>query len=654
MTTAVCALLLLRAAPSPPDSLPVQADSAAVETAAPDTVRRINVPRHSGAPILDRDTARIATRTSKYFHPYRSVAGVFSEAPGMWLADQSSEGQYSAFRPRGADWRWTALMRDGRPMGDPATGVTNIWHVPPEEGEMLQLLTGPRAFLAGAPGGALIVSTPMENSNIPVSRITYAESGFEYTRTDGSFAQNVSRHVNVSGGFQALGTDGRFANSAHEQWNARGRVRYSASDRLHAAFSYHFLSAQTGLNGGVNLAASGSVFAFDPLRATVVNPDAYEKLTRADMELRVFGTPLPDSTTLSVLTLYYRRQLREYRDEENRTTPNGLFVQDDHVTSVIGGSARQELELAGARVSAGGSLEIRQVEGSPAMGRRRNSAGAAWGLVDIPLGGVFSTAGFLRYDGFRGQGWTGYGADITARPLPGLTLAAGWSSASRPATYQELFWTAPDVGRNALPSAERHVQAELRADLQAAEIGGLRAATFTRTVTDPILIAPGDSTRVFPSLVFTSGPRRTMRGIETGGWFRIWIFEMDAAALYLDHREEGGGAVDDLPAWSGSAGVFVRGRFLDEALDLKAGVRGRYRSAHAGLRFNPEVQAYVPHAGPDLPAAGWVDLQIFAHIGDAHIHFLWENISDVRAMDTPYYPLLPRQISFGVAWEFLN
>jgi hypothetical protein len=43
-----------------------------------------------------------------------------------------------------------------------------------------------------------------------------------------------------------------------------------------------------------------------------------------------------------------------------------------------------------------------------------------------------------------------------------------------------------------------------------------------------------------------------------------------------------------------------------------------------------------------------------ARIGEAYIHFVWENLLDSSLFATPYYPARDRALRFGVAWEFLN
>ena len=73
------------------------------------------------------------------------------------------------------------------------------------------------------------------------------------------------------------------------------------------------------------------------------------------------------------------------------------------------------------------------------------------------------------------------------------------------------------------------------------------------------------------------------------------------------------------------------------------------------MLFNPEVLAYVPNnTTAGLGQASTVDFVLEAHLGDASIHLIWENLPSISYYATPYFPGLDREVRFGVAWEFWN
>jgi hypothetical protein len=70
--------------------------------------------------------------------------------------------------------------------------------------------------------------------------------------------------------------------------------------------------------------------------------------------------------------------------------------------------------------------------------------------------------------------------------------------------------------------------------------------------------------------------------------------------------------------------------------------------------FNPELSAYIQNTGLPMGTTASVDFFLIGHIGDAYIHFIWENLANTTYYGTPYYPGGERAIRFGISWEFLN
>jgi len=64
----------------------------------------------------------------------------------------------------------------------------------------------------------------------------------------------------------------------------------------------------------------------DPNLAGVGNPDSYEKIFNSYSDLKFTGKFFKDTLSLTNINLFTYNSLREYRDEENRLNPNGIFV----------------------------------------------------------------------------------------------------------------------------------------------------------------------------------------------------------------------------------------------------------------------------------------------------------------------------------------
>jgi outer membrane cobalamin receptor len=638
------------------DTLRTGARVDSTATPLPDSTGRMSTPSLVGT--IDRTLTRAFVRTRDDLHwiDFRSLGDILETFPGGLTRNQQGEGQDHQITFDGSDWRGIAFMANGRPLNDPATGIYNMYLFTPEYADRVEVVTGPRAFLYGfnAAGGAVNLVTKNYNSNKPFTKLDYSEGAYGYAFADGTFSQNISRRVNVTFGFQHQATDGRFTNSIYDGWISRAKIRTMISPTLNLILAHTYASTHTGLNGGIDLTASGSAHAFDRIQAVVRNPDAYEKNSRHDADLSLVGTFFADTANVSTLTLYYSNSLREYRDEENRLTPNGILIRSDHLTSWMGGLLTQNYETEFQRLLLGASVELRQVERSPNLGRRRNALAAAWVKEEASLGDKLSLAAFGRIDEYRRQTLLGVGADATLRLNGAMSLFGGVSTSRRVPNYQELFWQDSTVINPGDASAEIHRVAEAGIAIDLGDAGRIRVAAFHRTVANPIVILPAAAGNgPFPSFSIGNGGAIASNGINVRVDLRIWYLALDGTAEYIS-RMQSGTTLDDTPKLWAHGGIYFWHKLLGGSLELKAGLQGKFMLSHTGLAFNPEAIAYVPSRGPALGTSGTVDFSLIAHIGDAYIHLIWENLPDVRYFGIPFTPAGERALRFGISWEFLN
>jgi len=620
-----------------------------------DSLGRMSTPSLVGSVDLWLDSSQIVTRDDLRWLDYRSFAGILQTFPGVYIMNQTTPGSYDRATVNGADWRTISVTQNGRVLNDPVAGIVSLSHLAPEYADRIEVVAGPRAFLYGFNGAGATVNlvTKNYNSNRPYSKINYEEGPYNYGSSDGTFSQNVSRRVNVTFGFRHQGSDGRYLNSDSDDWSIRAKLRYNPSKNLNIILSEYFTSGFADMNGGINLQKSGTALAFDPRQATLKNTDSYEKITRHDLDLSVVGTLLGDTVNVSTLTIYYSHALREYRDEENRFNPNGIFVQSDHISSWMGGSLTQNLDAHFTRLSLGANIELRQIEESPNLGGRRNFIASAYGKDDILLGSTVTLSGYGRYDSYLGTSYIGLGGDATIHLAPSLTLFGGGSVSNRMPNYQELYWTDSTTSRTGSLSAERHLYVEAGAIVTLPRRSSLRIAAFHRTIHNPILLSLLPGNFVFPGVWFGNGPDLNTDGISINGRLRFWVLSLEGTATYSVQRSSGV-RIDDLPQVFADGGIYFWDSLLNDKLELKAGARGHFRTRHEGSSYNPEVIAYVPNVGTRLGVASTVDLLLIAHIGQAYVHIVWENVANVKYFTTPYYVADDRGVRFGVSWEFLD
>ncbi|MBI3765694.1 MAG: TonB-dependent receptor, partial [Ignavibacteriales bacterium] len=179
---------------------------------------------------------------------------------------------------------------------------------------------------------------------------------------------------------------------------------------------------------------------------------------------------------------------------------------------------------------------------------------------------------------------------------------------------------------------------------------------FHRTIKDAILVdTRTDLGGQNPVFRFARDDEEIFSGASTRVSAHIGSLFVEGNAQYLDHRVDDRVDSVDFPKWSANGGLYFWDKLFNGHLNLKAGVRGRVFSSYSGKEFNQQAQVYIPLGfSYTIPTNGTIDLVIIAHLGDAYVHFIWDNLLDRKYIMTSFYPMPERQLRFGVSWEFTN
>jgi hypothetical protein len=620
----------------------------------PDSLVHYLLPSLPGSLNRRMDTLDVITDTLMEWLSGRTLNQVVAGRPGIFGSDPSIVGQYFPLTMRGAGLRSTTVLVDGREMSDPASGIYNLSLFPVEMAERVEVVTGPRSFLygTGSAGGAVNIVTRTASHRVPFTKIRYEEAAYDHTSSDGSFNQNLTRRSNLSFGYQFLGTGLRFYNSAHEQWNIRGALRYHVLPNVTMILSEHYAQTQTGLYGGINYLKTGFALSFEPTFAQVYSKVAYEKITRHDIDLRCVGMLLPDTTDLTTIGMYYSGNLREYRD----FATDGLHtIEQDQRSSWMGIRAQQTASLGWHHLSASLNCEIRQVEGSPTLGRLRKISFSAWAMDEMDISEAIRLAAYGRSEVFQGGHYSGFGSDISMNLGGALTLHGGASIADRAPTYPELYWSDSSFTRDGSIGRERHYLLEAGLTWVQAGMGNIRLTIAHRTITDPILTAPYDGTASAPQVHLYQGGKLRTLSAELAIQVRFFRYVLvEGTGNYLLRQDGSGTTMNDYPHFWGDGGIYLSGKFLGQSLDLKAGAHGRIATRYSGYYFSPQALFTVPNAVTTLGMASTLDLLAVARVGSAYVHIMWENVTSTRYFSSPFTPALERGVRFGISWEFLN
>ena len=690
-TAAIFVALILPAGRTCRAQIPSGPDTTRISSSVPGdslrltsgSVRRDSIPRVKPIPLVGalepfRDSTESILSSEIPWIEYRYIGDLLWTKPGMYIRDMGDPGQKNELTIGGVDWRGIAFLVDGRSHSDPITGSYDMVLFPTDYAERIEFITGPRAMVYGmnATGGTINVVTKSFYTNKAFSRLRYSQGVNEYAQTDALFSQNIFTGFNFMFGLtrHTIGSHrldqdnrARFPNADHDAWSFRTKLRYNISNSFNIVLSQLSEQTQTGLNGGVDYVQSGG-FVFDEIGSTVSNYEAYEKINDKHLDLTAAAYLTGDTMQVTKFSVYYSNQLRLYRDEDNQagsfTRSNGIFIQSDHRSSEAGVLLRHNGESAIHRFEATVQAEQIQVEESPDVGRRRESKFSASAKEEVLLFSPLTFAVFGRLDRYRAENLFGEGFDAQIAINPSFGFFGGVSLSKRTPTLQELYWSGDSprgTTRRLWLKSEDHTVIEAGMRFSLLEFLSGTVSVTHREIRNPILI---DSTAVFESsplqyyLQFTQpNVKRSYDGLNIHVKASVGTFFAEGNGTYLKQPEtrRDGDLLILLPELYLDGSVYYKDIIAGGNLDLKVGFRGRFTSKQSGMAPLGESGVFVPYTvlnsfGP----SGTADFFLIGKLGDAYIHFVWENLSGNKYMLTPVYPMYDRNVRFGVSWEFWN
>jgi len=617
----------------------------------PDTLVKVIPIELLGTIDRNLSTDNIIDKNEIQWYDYRYIGDFIFPRPGVYIRDLGSIGQPNQLNIEGMDWRRIDFLMDSRPMNEPLSGVYDINQFPTEYIERMEIVSGARGFLYGlnGTGSTINLVTQSYNTNKPLSRVRHIEGPYEFLYTDGLFSQNIIRNLNLMAALTRQSLAGRFRNTSYDAWSIRAKVRYNLSSQINLSLSELFNKTKVGLNGGVDLRNNPSVETiFNPYLAPLRSTTASDQITRHDINLTLGARLFEDSTNISTLTLYYSHFLREYQD-----TP----LTAEHETQWFGLSLRQNYDTEQQSLNFGLEIESRQVVASPSAGSHKDTRLGLYAKEELKLVRNLNLAIFGRYDIYRDH-LLSFGTDAQVNVLDSLFLFAGFSSSYRVPSFTEMFWS-DKSGLVSTPSSgiknEKHRYMELGVKFDASDIFSIRASYFGREITDAIVTELQTIQMYTPygPVMFTNIDRQAYSGMESQIRLRVWKIYGEGSCTYLLNKD---GDVEKLrfPKLFASGQLYFRGKLIDEHLELKIGVKGKYFTEQYGEEYYPESAIYTEHLTRQFGPYGSIDFFAIGKIGDAYIHVIWENLTNQNYYLTPVYPMTDRTLRFGISWTFLD
>lgn len=579
---------------------------------------------------------------------YRSMYDLLSSVPGFFIRDLASPGQQNQIVVNGIDDKNIGIMVDGIPYNDIHTGTFNLWNIPADAIERIEVITGPLAvFYDGqSSGGVINIVTKNYYNNRAYTRLRYSQGVDGYAHTDAMFAQNIMHGLNLSFGLthygfgsnkESKGYIGRFSNSNNDAWTIRTKLRYNISNSVNVSFSYLYNRTWTGLNGGVDFFNTVSVF--DGLQANVQNYDAYEKIFNNHSALTFAYKPGEDSSHIISFTGYYFDRLREYRDDENRSSANGILNKIDFSSIEKGIKAQYSYKTDGNHFLLFGDVKQIQLATSNDY--------TTFGIKDEL--NLFENFTFTAFSSVRQQQSnvsTSYGGDVRFRFSEALLLYVGYSQGEFAYSSPLVIYYTQQIKSSEVGTRFKYGESFDGKIIVTHQIIDNAIIVDTINITNP---SPSSNTTYYPIQYIFDGISVSARLM----WNNI---HLEGIANYLKQpsitRENI--QLTLYPELTLDGSIYYRDVFFKGSLDFKVGLRGRYFSKQTGMKQYDQFGVWIPSSIVGFGPSGTMDFFAVGKIGDAYIHFVWENLTGNQYLLAPVYPMYDRNIRFGVSWEFLE
>lgn len=523
---------------------------------------------------------------------------------------------------------------DGVPISNDRLFNFDFNQIQSEDIDSIEIVPLPRGFLYGFatnPVSVNFISKDIIPSK-PYSRIKYYEGPFGEAFIDGIFSMKLFNDLIASVDITNRKVDDSFKNSAFSIWQVKTKLRYNLSDDINLLGSYYFSKSESGINGGVNIdeirltTQDVNSLLFNTTRAPVYFEKNSQNNKQHNFALKMFARPIENAFT--ELSFYYRFSLHEYSEDylalnAKTTSKNKILgvVLDQKISfdpiNLWLQTGYQSFTHTPFLTSSDSTDSGFLIDRSPA---EYNS------FIFAPLLSIsvldsmivpsvyFKAMNILQKNTLSGndsnEKLIGFGTDLSVYFIDHFNLYLGFSR------FDDGYF----IG-------EKNSTIEIRLNY----IDGsnkLTASVFNNKTT----------------LVNSWGA-----GFNVSYLFWKILVEGRISQYFIEESVIGN---NNIPETSFNLGIYYKDHLFDFNLDLKTGIIFNY-FGRQNLR-----DLHIPYfniVSANVHAASTLDFTVSAEIQkSAIVYFTWENLLDKQYYITPYYPMLERNIRFGVAWEIFN
>ena len=113
-----------------------------------------------------------------------------------------------------------------------------------------------------------------------------------------------------------------------------------------------------------------------------------------------------------------------------------------------------------------------------------------------------------------------------------------------------------------------------------------------------------------------------------------------------------------LPDWAARASTYYQFYLFEKALNLRAGLDGRWHSGFFANAYRPFVAEFAPQRSIEVGNYPFIDLWISGQVKDFRFFVKFEHFNQgifgQNYYTIPRYPIFPRSLRFGITWRLLD
>lgn len=622
--------------------------------------------------LLPNHLASFSVKRERFeWDDYRFSGHFLKMESFIYNKELGSVGLPVEFKMYGLGYGNTSFLNDGASVNNNLFNSYNFYFASTEDVDEIQLLPLPRGFLFGNTNNPTAVNIQSRHifEKKAYSRIKFYQAANEEGMLDAMFSINPFNKLNAFFEIMNQSTPSRYNNSDYSSWIGKIKLLYLLSNQINLKAVYTVQNSTIGLNGGVNVdsikknvSTSSQIneILFNYLRAPVRYANRY--ITNKSSRFTFTAASNLIANAPNQLTIYYDDILNGFRQNIGvDTTKKVDRVFNDNVTKSFGVVFSQELNTPLAEFDITANFD-RSKFSTPYLATElsQSSYSVSFNGSLISFGNFIIPGFFTKYLRYAGDSYFGWGVDALVNFNKEFSLYGGLSQFQKPYSVLEREF----INKNSLNPFQKINTAELKFSYYNSNLNGsigffmVDNQNRLQPAFDPNSLTRDES-------IYSGLNDLNLKGINFSLNLKLWkLLATTNTNYYLNSDER---IKARIPKFTACGGIFYIDTLFNNSLHLKTG----FNYYSTGYRFEERIDFekslsssfYFNSANNSISKIGnstfnpsfQLDYFLAGRIQErAIIYIVWENILNSQYYIVSYYPVQPRGIRFGVAWEFLD